>query len=95
MTMLRYNIQTGANGSIMIPTTPFAVGEEVEVLLLEKYRDSQPLDEDWQPPTDTKQERKRAFEELCDAWCADERSTEEIICDIYESRTIGREREPL
>ena len=41
------------------------------------------------------QERKRAFEELCDAWCADERSTEEIIRDIYESRTIGRERDPL
>ena len=42
-----------------------------------------------------KRERKRAFEELCDAWCADERSTEEIIRDIYESRTTGREREPL
>ena len=42
-----------------------------------------------------KQERKRAFEKLCDAWCADERSTEEIIRDIYESRTIGRERDPL
>jgi hypothetical protein len=33
------------------------------------------------------------FEELCDVWCADERSTEEIIRDIYESRTLGRERE--
>ena len=38
MTMIRYNIQTGANGSIMIPTTPFAVGEEVEVVLMEKNR---------------------------------------------------------
>ena len=38
---------------------------------------------------------KYSFEELCDAWCADERSTEEIIRDIYDSRTFGRERDPL
>ena len=43
----------------------------------------------------SEQKSKRAFEELCDAWCSDERSTEEIIRDIYESRTIGRERDPL
>ena len=43
----------------------------------------------------SKQKTKCSFEELCDAWCADERSTEEIIRDIYESRTIGRERDPL
>ena len=41
MTMIRYNIQTGANGSIVIPSTPFAVGEEVEVVLMEKYREHQ------------------------------------------------------
>ena len=41
MTMIRYNIQTGENGSIVIPTTPFAVGEEVEVVLMEKYRKHQ------------------------------------------------------
>ena len=35
------------------------------------------------------QERKRVFEELCKPWREDERSTEEIIRDIYESRTIG------
>ena len=52
MTMLRYNIQTGANGSIMIPTTPFAVGEEIEVVLMERYRESQSLDDDWHNPTD-------------------------------------------
>ena len=33
MTTLQYNIQTGANGSIVIPTTPFPLGKEVEVLL--------------------------------------------------------------
>ena len=41
------------------------------------------------------QERKRAFEELCKPWREDERSTEEILRDIYESRTGSREREPL
>jgi hypothetical protein len=41
------------------------------------------------------QKPKRSFEELCDAWCADPRSTEEIIRDIYDSRTNGRERGPL
>ena len=41
MTMIRYNIQTGENGSIVIPATPFAVGEEVEVVLMEKYREIQ------------------------------------------------------
>ena len=40
-------------------------------------------------------QRTISFEELCDAWCADERSAEDVIRDIYESRTIGREREPL
>ena len=33
MTMVQYNVQAGANGSILIPTTPFAIGEEVEVVL--------------------------------------------------------------
>ena len=37
MTMIRYNVQTGANGSVLIPTTPFADGEEIEVVLREKY----------------------------------------------------------
>jgi hypothetical protein len=42
-----------------------------------------------------KTNRKISFEELCDAWCADERTAEEVVRDIYESRTIGREREAL
>ena len=49
MTTLHYNIQTGANGSILIPTTPFATGEEIEVVLVGKYKAPQPLDDDWQP----------------------------------------------
>ena len=38
MTMIRYNIQTGANGSVLIPTTPFGDGAEIEVVLVERYR---------------------------------------------------------
>jgi len=49
MTMLRYNIQTGANGSITIPTTPFAVGEAVEVVLMESYSESPSLEDGWRP----------------------------------------------
>jgi len=57
MTMLRYNIQTGTNGSITIPTTPFAVGEVIEVVLMERYRESLPLDDDWHNPTDEQLEK--------------------------------------
>ena len=39
--------------------------------------------------------RKSRLDEICGGWADDERSTEEIIRDIYESRTIGRERDPL
>jgi len=46
MTMIRYNIQTGANGSIMIPTTPFAVGREIEVVLKERYEEFPSFDDD-------------------------------------------------
>ena len=52
MTMIRYNIQTGANGSVMIPTTPFAVGEEIEVVLRMPVSEDHTLDSDWQAPTD-------------------------------------------
>ena len=33
MTVIQYNINVGENGSIVIPATPFAIGEEVEVVL--------------------------------------------------------------
>ena len=39
--------------------------------------------------------RNSRLDEICGGWRDDERTTEEIIRDIYESRTIGREREPL
>ncbi|MDR0326941.1 MAG: hypothetical protein LBI05_01455 [Planctomycetaceae bacterium] len=38
---------------------------------------------------------KSLLDEICGGWADDERTTEEIISDIYESRTIGRERDPL
>ena len=40
------------------------------------------------------QDMKRTFDELCKPWREDGRTAEEIIQDIYESRTVGREREP-
>ena len=40
---------------------------------------------------DTSQKPQNSFEALCDALCADERSMEEIIRDIYESLIFGRE----
>jgi len=46
--MTRYNIQTGANGSIMIPATPFAVGEKIEVVLRMPKTEDRTLDDDWQ-----------------------------------------------
>jgi len=48
MTMIRYNIQTGANGSVLIPTTPFADGAEIEVVVL-GHETGLPLEDDWQP----------------------------------------------
>jgi hypothetical protein len=33
--------------------------------------------------------RKSRLDEICDGWKDDERSTEEIIRDIYEARTAG------
>ena len=67
MTMLRYNIQTGANGSIVIPTTPFAVGEEVEVVLRMPQMDDDALDDDWQvDPARILPNGKTALEDFLD-----------------------------
>jgi hypothetical protein len=59
MTMIRYNIQAGANGAILIPATPFAVGMEIEVALIEKngkYKEKNP------------KEREAAFDEFMVSW---------------------------
>ena len=49
MTKLRYSTHAGTNGSISIPATPFAIGEEIEVILTGKSKELQPLDDDGQP----------------------------------------------
>jgi hypothetical protein len=49
MTMVRFNTHVGADGSILIPTTPFADGEEVEVILQTPKTESRSLDDGWQP----------------------------------------------
>jgi hypothetical protein len=43
MTMIQYNIHVGENGSIVIPTTPFALGEEVEVVPRTPKEDDEPM----------------------------------------------------
>lgn len=49
MTIMQYNVQTGANGSIVIPTTPFPFGEEVEVVLRMPKTENGSLDDGWRP----------------------------------------------
>jgi hypothetical protein len=60
MTTLQYNIQTGANGSIVIPTTPFPFGKEVEVVL------RMPKEERQSEPTE--EQRKAAGKKFFDTW---------------------------
>ena len=49
MTMVQYNVQVGANGSIVIPSVPFASGAEVKVVLRVPTEESCLSDDDWQP----------------------------------------------
>ena len=48
MTMIRFNTHVGSDGSILIPTTPFAVGEEVEVVLRVPKEESRSSDDERQ-----------------------------------------------
>ena len=87
MTLSTIHFQTHVSdgGEITLPPLPETFcGEYVTVKIDRQENEKQSV-----------QERKRAFEELCTAWREDERSTEEILRDIYESRTGSREREPL
>ena len=61
MTTLRYSIQAGTNGSVLIPTTPFAIGERIEVILMGKSSELQSLDDDWPNPTDEQLEKMYAM----------------------------------
>jgi len=100
MTTFHFQTHVSDSGVITLPPQAENLYGKVVVVNVDLPSEQKPkrsFEEKKQTAKDRtkKQERKRAFEELCDAWCADERSTEEIIRDIYESRTIGRERDPL
>ena len=58
MTMVQYNVQAGANGSIVIPTTPFTFGEEVEVVLRVPT----------EPNEQTEQRRKAVEQRFYEIW---------------------------
>jgi hypothetical protein len=79
MTTFQFQTHVSESGVITLPLPDSFRGENVTVKV------------------DVSPEPKReiSLDELCGAWCDDERTTEEIIREIYEARTIGREREPL
>ena len=80
MTTFQFQTYVSDNGAMTLPPLPeMFYGEHVTIKV----------------DMNDQQKPKSSFEALCDAWCADERSTEEIIRDIYDSRTLGRERDPL
>ena len=87
MTMIQYNVQVGANGSILIPTTPFAIGEEVEVVLREQHRKTQPLDDDRPVPTD---EQLKKMYTMCRG-CLEGMRQEEFE-QLREERIFGVKR---
>ena len=84
MTMLQYNVQVGTNGSILIPTTPFTFGAEVEVVLMEKYGEYQPLDDDRPTPTDEQLEKMYIMCRGCL-----EGMTQEEFDHLREERILG------
>ena len=80
MTTFQFQTYVSDSGAMTLPPLPETFyGENVTVN----------VDVSDQP------QRKSLLDEICGGWADDERSTEEIIRDIYENRTIGREREPL
>ena len=84
MTKLRYSIHAGTNGAILIPTTPFAIGEEIEVILMGKPGELLPLDDDWPNPTDEQLEKMYAM--CCGVL---EGMTREEFDQLREERIMG------
>ena len=80
--MIRYNVHVGENGSIMIPTTPFAAGAEIEVVLVPPEEDND--DDDWPNPTDEQLERMVS---LCHGALAG--MTREEFDQLREERIMG------
>ena len=60
MTTIQFNIQTGTNGSIVIPTTPFPFGKEIEVVLR--------MPEEEKHSGQTEEQRKTAGKKFFDTW---------------------------
>ena len=81
MSTLQYATQVPSDGYIALP--PEFHGHRV-IVSMDKRTDEQ-----------LKHERRSRLDEIRGGWKDDDRSTEEIIRDIYESRTIGRERDLL
>ena len=78
------SVETGANGSIVIPTTPLPFGEEVEVMLRMPKREKQ------SEPTE---ERKAAGKKFFDTWDGllegmPDMTAKEIRAERLESREI-------
>jgi len=80
MTTLHFQTHVSDSGVITLPLPDSFRGENVAVKV----------------DVTAKPNREISLDEICGAgWVDDERSTEEIIREIYEARTMGREREPL
>ena len=82
MTTTTFHFQTHvpSSGMLTLPQLPETFrGENVTVKI------------DMNP----KPKRESFLDEICGGWDDDPRTTEEIIRDIYENRTMGREIEPL
>ena len=80
MTTFHFQTHVPSSGMLTLPQLPETFrGENVTVKI---DRNSKP-------------KREISLDEICGGWDDDPRTTEEIIRDIYESRTMGREIEPL
>ena len=81
MTVIHFQAHVSDSGVITLPPLPETFyGEDVTVKV----------------DIGSKPKREISLDEICGAgWADDERTTEEIIREIYEARTMGREREPL
>ena len=47
MTTFQYHVRTGENGSIVIPSTPFAAGETIKIIVEKELPDESVDEDDW------------------------------------------------
>ena len=79
MTTFHFQTHVSESGVITLPLPDSFRGEDITVKV------------DVRP----KPKREISLDELCGAWCDDERTTEEIISEIYESRTVSHRQEEV